>query len=130
MAIYSLEDGLHCNTHDDLAYKQVYGTKCLGGETITLSPAAAIGLTPVVGTNVSKMPKKAVLILEPDGTEPNDIAARFKMCGGEPDENNGFPLGKMGQISVCRADNIAAFKIIATNSAALSEHKLRVMYFD
>lgn len=112
--------GNHCNTHDDLAYKQLFGSACLGGEVINVSiDAEFFGSIPQTA-------QSATLILEPNAAaNPNNVLARYKICGGAPTPVDGLPLFAYAIIEVANPVNLNAFQIISADGL---DHTLRVVY--
>lgn len=126
-SIYSAANGVYCNSHDDIAHKQVYGTNCCGGESFNIDSATSSGLNPT--ENTTKTARQAQIIIEKDDAqEPGKIVARYKMCGAEPTSTSGFPVGNFGTICVGGKQNIENFKIIAAEGAGVPT--VRVMYFE
>jgi hypothetical protein len=120
--IYSGLNGNHCNTHDDLAYANAYGTPCIGGESIDVTGDNAISLNPPSNA------RKAHMIIESDVTAAqNKVVARFRICGNEPTPNEGFPLGDMATVCIGHPSNLQNFKVISLDSNHV--HKLSIIYF-
>ncbi len=120
--------GVHCNTGDDLSFKTVYGTPCIGGEAFTVDTDEAKVLNPSLNVTANSTARKAEIIIEKDPGQPEgQICARFKMCGDAPTANSGFPLYNNGQICVMTIQNLANFSIIGIGAGF--NHTVRVMYF-
>ena len=85
-SIFDPLNGKYCNSHDDLAHKQVYGSLCVGGESVDLNTGVVKTLTP--DGNTTKAPRKAQIIIEKDPLQAaGEIVARFTLCGNNPDDN-------------------------------------------
>ncbi len=108
----------------------IIGKKCIGFESLDITSAVVVTLTPPAVTDPNDRAYYAIMVLECDGAETElYVPCRFREDGTAPTTILGVPLGKGEKYELQGYDQITNFKIIGTNTDPLITNRISIHYY-
>lgn len=100
------------------------GGRCSGKAVVTVTGSSAQDLRSVM----PEFAKSALITVEADATSsPQNLVIRFWESGDAPTTTDGIPLGHLDTYEIVNIQNLANFKVIATDGT--KSHKLQILFY-